>query len=96
MCDWRPVAYNLYLSGRQSHANCTRVDASRMQIPVDFIHVACDWRPRGYNLHGAGGHPDTICMRLVASRIQFLHVLAASKVQSCNFFENTLPEQLFL
>jgi hypothetical protein len=44
----------LYLSGRQSHANCTHVGASHMKIPIDFIHVACDWRPRGYNLHALG------------------------------------------
>ncbi len=30
-CDLLPVAYKLYPSGRQSHANCTRVAASRMQ-----------------------------------------------------------------
>jgi hypothetical protein len=66
-----------------------------MQISVDFIHVACDWRPRGYNLHATGGHSGTICMRLAASRIQFLHALAASTVQSRQFFESTLPEQLF-
>jgi hypothetical protein len=27
--------------------------------------------------------------------MQFLHTLAASTVQSCQFFESTLPEQLF-
>ncbi len=30
-CDWRLVAYKLYLSDLQLHANCTRVAASRMQ-----------------------------------------------------------------
>ncbi len=47
--EWPPVACKLYPSGRQSHANDTRVAASRMQISADFSHVACDWRPRGYN-----------------------------------------------
>ncbi len=28
--DWRPVSLKLYLSGRQSHANCTPLAASRM------------------------------------------------------------------
>jgi hypothetical protein len=34
-------------------------------------------------------------MQLAASRKQFLHALAASCVQSCQFFESPLPEQLF-
>jgi len=83
----------MYPSGRQlhanctqmaaAHANCTRVAASRMQISVDFIHVACDWQPLGHNLnatgrysrmlflHATGGHPDTICLRLAARRTLF-------------------------
>ena len=40
--EWPPVACKLYPSGRQLHANCNRVAASRMQISADFIHVACD------------------------------------------------------
>jgi hypothetical protein len=31
--------------GRLSHANCTRVAASCMQITDDFIHVACNGSP---------------------------------------------------
>ncbi len=27
------------------------VAARRMQISIDFIHVACDWRPFGYKLY---------------------------------------------
>ncbi len=42
-----------------------------------------------------GGHAGTIWMRLAASRMQFLHALAASTVQSSQFFKSTLPEQLF-
>jgi hypothetical protein len=34
-------------------------------------------------------------MRLAASRKQILHALAASSVQSRQFFASTLPEQLF-
>jgi hypothetical protein len=68
----------------ESHANCTRVAASCMQISVDFIHVACDWRPRGYNY-----------MRLAASPMRILRALAASCVQSRQFFASTLREQLF-
>jgi hypothetical protein len=60
-----------------------------MQIPVDFIHVV------GYNLHATSGHSGTTCKRLAASHIQFLHALAASTVQSHQFFESMLPEQLF-
>jgi hypothetical protein len=70
------------MSGCQSHANCTRVAAirmqinpvaaSRMQILMDFIHVACNWRPRGYNLHANGGRSGTIYMRLAVTRVQFI------------------------
>ncbi len=38
-------------SGRQWHANCTRMAGSPMHISVHFLHVPCDWRPRGYNLN---------------------------------------------
>ncbi len=71
LTEWPPVACKLYLSGLRSHANCTRLAASRMQISVDFIHVACDWRPHSYNFHATGGHSGTICMWLAATRIQF-------------------------
>jgi hypothetical protein len=67
-----PVACKLYPHGRQSHANCTRMAASRMQISANFIHVSCDWRPRGYNLHATGGHLGTIYMPLAATRVQFI------------------------
>jgi hypothetical protein len=71
-----------------------------MQISADFINVACDWRPGGYNfpatggwrplgynLYATGGHSGTIYM-------QTLHALAASCVQSRQFFASTLREQL--
>jgi hypothetical protein len=66
-----------------------------MPLAATLVQFACDWRPRGYNLHVTGGHAGTICMRLAASRIQFLHALAASCTQIRQFFESTLPEQLF-
>ncbi len=69
--------------------------ASRLQISVNFIHVACDWRLRGYNLHATGGHLGTIYMRLAASCMQTLHAPAASCMQSRQFFASTLQEQLF-
>jgi hypothetical protein len=81
---WPPVACKLY-----------RVAASRMQISVDFIHVACDWQPRRYNLHVMGSHLGTIYMRLAASRMKSLHALVASCMQSRQFFASTLQEQLF-
>jgi hypothetical protein len=40
--------------------------------------------PLGYNLHATGGHSGTIYMRL-----------AASRMQSRQFFASTLREQLF-
>ena len=69
--------------------------ASRLQISVNCIHVACDWWPRVYNLYATSGHLGTIYMRLAASRMQTLHALAASCVQSCQFFAITLREQLY-
>jgi hypothetical protein len=66
-----------------------------MQITVDFIHVACNWRPLAYNLHATDGHSGTIFMRLATSHMQTLHALAASCVQSRQFFASTLQEQLF-
>jgi hypothetical protein len=78
-----------------------------MQISTDFIHVACDcmaatlvqfafnWRPLGHNLHATGSHSGTIYMRLAASHMQTLHALAASFMQSRQFFASTLREQLF-
>jgi hypothetical protein len=46
-------------------------------------------------LHATGGHSGTIYVRLAASRMQALHALAASCVQSRQFFASTLREQLF-
>ncbi len=46
-------------------------------------------------LHVTGGHTGTIYMGLAASRMQTLHALAASCVQSRQFFASTLREQLF-
>jgi hypothetical protein len=51
----------LYLNGRQSHANCTHVAASCMQISVNF-----------FMLHATGGHTGTICKRLAATRVQII------------------------
>jgi hypothetical protein len=45
--------------------------------------------------HAIGGHWGTIYMRLADSRMQTLHLLAASCVQSHQFFASTLREQLF-
>jgi hypothetical protein len=67
--EWPPVACKLYPSGRQSHANCNRVAASR-----------CKFRPILFMLHVTGGHADTIYMQLAASRMQTLHALAATCV----------------
>jgi hypothetical protein len=69
--------------------------ASRMQISADFIYVACNWRPREYNLHATGGHSGTIYMRLAVSRMQTLRAVAASCMQSRQFFASTLRELLF-
>jgi hypothetical protein len=59
--EWPLVAFKLYPSGRQSHANCTPV--AEMQISIDFIHVACDWRPLGYNLFATRcqSHINFVC-----------------------------------
>jgi hypothetical protein len=68
-CVW-PVAYRLFPSGRQLHANCTRVAPSSMQhekksmeicmrLAATWVQFACDWRPLSYNLHATGGHSAT-------------------------------------
>jgi hypothetical protein len=46
-CYWRPLGYNLHVTGGHSGPIYMRLAASRMQIAVDFIHIACDWRPHG-------------------------------------------------
>jgi len=82
--EWPPIAYKLYLSGLQSHANCTA-----------WPPVACKFRPILFMLHATSCHAGTIYMRLAASRMQTLHALAASCVQSHHFFASTLREQLY-
>ncbi len=75
---WRPVANKLYQGGCQSHSNCTRVAASRMQIvtswppaagkfPSFFIYFECDWWPCRYNFHATG-----------ATRVQFVWPLGCN------------------
>jgi hypothetical protein len=46
-------------------------------------------------LHATGGHSGTIYLQLAASHMQTLHALAASCVQSRQFFASTLQEQLY-
>ncbi len=67
---------------------------SRMQIvPVwPGVQFACVWQPLRYNLYATGGHSGTIYMRLAASSMQTLHALAASCVQSRQFFASTPSE----
>ncbi len=48
------------------------------------VQFACDWRSLGYNLNATARQLHTI-----------FHALAASTVQSRQFFESTLPEQFF-
>jgi len=69
-----------------------------MRLAATRVQFACDWRPLEYNLYATGGHSDTIYMRLATSHMQTLHALAASCVQSRQFFEifaSMLREQLF-
>ncbi len=71
----------VYPSGHQSHANCTQVAASRMQIPVIL-----------FLLHATGGHSGTICMQLLATWVHFacncwplrytLYALATNHIQT--------------
>jgi hypothetical protein len=60
----------LYPSGRQSHANCTCVAATRMQhesklteicmrLVIMWVQFARDWRPLGYHFQAIGGHSVT-------------------------------------
>jgi hypothetical protein len=66
-----------------------------MQLAATRVQFACNWRPLGYNLYATGGHSGTFYMRLAASRMQTFHALAASCVQSRQFFASTLREQFF-
>jgi hypothetical protein len=105
ICFWRPVPNKLYWGGHQLHSNWTRVAANRMQIvPVPaWLPVAGIFLSILFMLLATGGHAGTICMQLAATREQFLaassmrflNALAARTVQSPQFFESTLPEQLF-
>jgi hypothetical protein len=47
------------------------------------------------SFYATDGRSDAFYMRLAASRMQLLHALAASCVQSRQFFESTLREQIF-
>ncbi len=62
-CDWQPVTYKLYLSGRKSHIICTWVAASWMQIVPVWPPVACNMNKNGRNLHATGGHAGAICVK---------------------------------
>jgi hypothetical protein len=62
-CDWWPVTYKLYPSGRQSHANCTCAAASRMQTVPARPPVAC-------KLYLRGRQPHANCTCAAASRMQ--------------------------
>jgi hypothetical protein len=53
------------------------------------------FQPILFMLHATGGHSGTIYMRLADSSMQTLHALAASWVQSHQFFASRLREQLF-
>jgi hypothetical protein len=66
-----------------------------MRLAAMRLQFTCDWRPLRYNIYATGGHSGTIYMRLAASRMPTLHALAASCVQSRQFFASTLREQLF-
>ncbi len=61
---------SLYVTGSQSHINCTRVVASRMQIVLAWPPVACNMNKINGNLHATGSHAGTICMQLAATRLQ--------------------------
>ncbi len=54
---------SLHATGSQSHINCTREPASRMQIVPTWPPVPC-------NLNKIS-HAGTICMRLAATGVQF-------------------------
>jgi hypothetical protein len=67
-----------------------------MQLAATREQFACDLRTLGYNLYATGSHSGTIYWRLAASRMQTLNALAASCVQSRQFFASTLRKQLFV
>ncbi len=65
-----------------------------MQLAATRVQFICNWRPLRYNLYVTGGYSGTIYMPLAASRMQTLHELAASCMQSRQFFASMLWEQL--
>ncbi len=64
------ASYSLHATGSQSHINCTRVAANRMQIVPVWPPVTCNINKVGRNLHATGGHAGTICMQPAATRVQ--------------------------
>ncbi len=72
-CNWRPVAFKLFPSGRQLYGNknSMRLAACLIQIVAEWPPVACKLPLILFILHATGGHAGTICMLLAAARIQF-------------------------
>ncbi len=66
-----------------------------MQIVPEWPPIACKFPSILLILHATGGHAGTVYMRLAASRMQTLDELAASCMQSCQFFARKQQEQLF-
>jgi hypothetical protein len=82
--EWPPVAGKFPAILVMLHATGSHKSTMCMRLAATRVQFTCVWRPLG-----------TIWMRLPASRKHFLHTLAASCVQSRQFFESTLREQLF-
>jgi hypothetical protein len=87
-CKFRLILFMLHATGGHTGTICIRLAATRVKF-------AFDWQQLVHNLHATGGHSGTIYMRLAKIRMQTLHELAASCVQSRQFFASTLREQLF-
>ncbi len=68
----RQHAQKLDATGGQSHTNCSRVAASRMQIVPEWPPVACNMNKIDGNLPVNGGHSGTICMPLASTQVHFV------------------------
>jgi hypothetical protein len=105
-CDWRPLGYHLHAIGGHS---VTRQETSRQEgckrlfLHQNYIFFSID---KSTSLtHASDYSADSHCifglenalvhMDEIAARKQILHALAASCLQSRQFFASTLQEQLF-
>ncbi len=83
-CNWRPLCYSLYTNKQEDFL---------VLLCMYFIQHCFICRPSDSTVSADAG--IEIYIRLAARNIQILRPLAASCMQSCQFFASTLRPQLF-